>query len=269
MQIKFLLLTALVGFLLTFTACKKEGRPSANSTGPDIYLAGTSNDAIAYWKNGKETDLTHGGIVANVHSIAVTANNDVYVTGNMFVGTPTNYTAAYWKNGQLNFLTDTSKNIGSGAYGIFIGGSDVYIAGSVNKDNGNAAYWKNGALKIVGGQNTSALSVFVSGGSPYIAGSTLYLTDNGSNNGTNSTYWNNNTAYNLTDVGNGEHINGSLTGLFVSGNDVYTAGSTRTPSDSHMRATYWKNFVANILSDPAFDANVTAMALSGNDICLR
>ena len=95
-------------------------------------------------------------------------NNDVYVAGNISEGAK-GITAAYWKNGSLVRLSDDLSE----AFGIFVSGDVVYVAGHRKSGNGNiATLWKNGVpMSLTSGETYgAATSVMVAGIDLYVAG---------------------------------------------------------------------------------------------------
>ena len=147
---------------------------------------------------------------------------DVYVAGN--VGG-----AVYWKNGAMVRL---AKN--AAANSIFVSGEDVYVAGAMND---SVVYWKNGTPSHLAASGT-ATSIFVSGSDVYVAANvdssgTPFI--NQYNRPTlHPTYWKNSTRITLSD-------DGSARSIFVSGTDVYVAGSD--DYNAFHVPTYWKNQV--------------------------
>lgn len=200
-------------------------------SGNDVYLAGSgpylANTAATYWKNG-----TLNVLPASVESIAssiAVRGNDVHV-----VGVDSN-AAVYWKNGVATKLTPPNyQSFGSGAYSLFVSGSDVYITGYEAADNNGsperfATYWKNGVATHVGRDATNHFnSIFVSGNDIYLAGSSTV-------DGTNvATYWKNGVATTLSASPYSEAYS-----IYVLDNDVYVCGVLHTNSST--AAVYWKN----------------------------
>src|SRR5580658_6176079 len=95
--------------LLSLAACKKHDDGSANAGAPVIYVLGTSNDSLFYWKNGQPTLLPGvTGYQAYGDGIAVSGGT-VYVCG----GSSTLQFAGYgnlWINGIGSPLADTAGN---------------------------------------------------------------------------------------------------------------------------------------------------------------
>lgn len=173
--------------------------------GSDLYLAGASDNEPAYWKNGvfthveKDADLPWeeyqkvvvktgkeyflaygpGGINAyryyadgvktilpsqgSVTDMAVADNGDVYVVGK----NPSDQ-AVYWKNGVIHELSTED----SGAAGVTVAGSDVYITGYyMNEESAPVpVVWKNGVLTEIGEAGAYPNNIAVSGNDVYVAG---------------------------------------------------------------------------------------------------
>jgi hypothetical protein len=173
---------------------------------------------------------------------------------------------------------------------------DIYVAGT---SNSKAAYWKNNVETTLGGLNSSANKIVVSGNNVYVAGS---ITD--ANQSYNAVYWKNGVVTNLgvgqafgiavqgTDVyvvGVMPNINpipnanpnipnasvavvwkngivtnlgvGQISDIIISGNDIYMAGYTYTPQGI-ITATYWKNNAPVNLGPGEADA----IAVEGTDV---
>ncbi|HUZ57631.1 MAG TPA: hypothetical protein VMU83_02505 [Hanamia sp.] len=183
------------------------------------------------------------------------AKADVYVAGN--VGG-----AVYWKNGVMVRLADSAS-----ANSIFVSGNDVYVAGSIND---SVVYWKNGIATYLGASG-AATSIFVSGSDVYLAASV----DNSGKPFINQynrltyhpTYWKNSTQVTLSN-------DGTARSIFVSGTDVYVAGSDDT--NAVYVPTYWKNQVPTHLQhqplstyDYYYDeGECSSVFVSGADIYL-
>ncbi len=145
----------------------------------------------------------------------------VFVAGEEWNGT--NWVARYWANGQEVILSDgTGSAITSS---IFVSNSDVYVAGSDNKDFSGAVYWKNNN-EIPLSPGGPASSIFVSGNDVYVAG----------NDVANAVYWKNGMEVTLESTNvYGSFGSSAANSVFVSGNDVYIAGYDGP------NAVYWKN----------------------------
>jgi hypothetical protein len=173
---------------------------------------------------------------------------DVYVSGGDGGG------ALYWKNGFRIYLS-----MGAYASSISISGNDVYVAGIVNSgvlDSGYgnytyAAYWKNDSLVDLTDGTTLAWtsSIFVSGSE-----NDVYVTGWEIRNRNIPEYWKNGNLVILPD--DTTRPEGG-TSIYVSGNDIYVAGSET--------AHYWKNGNNVILNTSVF-STTSSIIVSGNDV---
>ena len=154
-------------------------------SGTDVYLAGTQNiggeDIVTSWKNGVATNFPDEGSTQSQPFSMAASGADIYEAGE--IG---GLTAAYWKNGVAVKLTDGSQY--ARAFGIYISGSDVYVAGF---DAGAAVYWKNGKEVVLTDStlNSQANSIYASGTDVYVVG----------NYGNTAEFWKNGKAIALTD----------------------------------------------------------------------
>lgn len=93
-----------------------------------------------YWKNSEPIILST--LYGEVNQI-IEGQGDLYAVGlyNKYNSNSTSHSACYWKNGVRHDLEDNAQ-----AYGIYIDGTDIYIAGSVGNVPGQykPCYWKNG-----------------------------------------------------------------------------------------------------------------------------
>jgi sulfur transfer complex TusBCD TusB component (DsrH family) len=243
-------------------------RGNANSvfvSGDDVYVVGDEVDArdistATLWKNGVPTALSDGARHASATSLFV-SGGDVYVAGVAQLEANGNMIATVWKNGVPTGLTDGANR--SAARSIFVSGDDVYVAGAAQLEaNGNmiAVVWKNGVLAALsdGTTVTEALSIFVSGDDVHVAGieHVPHPDENKS------------PAYAFSRVNNGKvwkngvetpGMNGAeVHSVYVSGGDVYVAGSRKNP-DGRGVATLWKNGVATGLDDAKNGSFATAV----------
>ena len=294
-------LILLLTCLAAATACNKHNAGStANSTHPvDIYLLGTSNDSLLYWKNGQPTLLTGtNGNQAYGNGLAI-SNKNVYVSG----GSSVNQLPMYgnvWINGIASPLTDTAGNTANTEpAAIFVQGSDVYVAGIIEYDtthgipytNDSAVYppigklaaiWKNGHPAFLPGYKLLASGygggaaethsdyvsgIYVSGEDVYISGgSNSYYADKDSSLQF-ARYWKNGVDINLTPglvEKNGTTIAEfpMTTGIFVNGDDVYLSGLR-----GYYQALYWKNGSPVFLTtEQTYGAAANAIFVSGNDV---
>jgi hypothetical protein len=286
--------------LLCGIACKKHNGPAVSSAPPaDIYVLGTTNNGLQYWKNGQATSLPGiPGYNAYGTGIAVSGDN-VYACG----GNATSLLAAYgnvWINGIASPLADTAANtVNTTPEAIFVDGTDVYVTGIVNYDSTHgipyvgdsavypifgkvATIWKNGRPAFLpsyrllasgyGGGAVETHSDYVSG--IYVSGNDVYVSG-----GSNSyyadkdssiqfaKYWKNGVLINLTPgliEKSGTSITGypMTSGIFVSGSDVYLSGYR-----GYNQALYWKNGNPVFLTtEQTFGAAADAIFVDGNDV---
>ena len=90
------------------------------------------------------------------------------MAGNEYNGS--HYFSKYWKNGVSTVLTDGTTDSRVSSISVFcffyLSGSDIYVAGYEEKENGItriAKYWKNGVAIVLsdGTMNNYATSIFV------------------------------------------------------------------------------------------------------------
>ena len=118
----------------------------------DVYVTGwriKNHATIAcYWKNGNLNDLHGTNLFGEGNDVAF-KGNDFYISGYVENASTGKWNACYWKNGnRVNMARRTSYGTchGSEAFGIFLDGNDVYLAGHnfiINK-NWVAVKWRNG-----------------------------------------------------------------------------------------------------------------------------
>lgn len=251
---------------------------------PSIFVAGVINQNTAvYWQNGVMTELTDGGIVAQVNDIFVTPKGDVYAVGYDSPNDTGINRAVLWINGKMQYLTDGKKD--TQAKSVVVVGDDVYVAGNEigakNKcflwKNGTAtvlpsnkpyaevgglwidseqnsyvvgyddgpAVWKNGEKKDLGlGDNThQLLNIFMKGSDTYYVG---YKADEVF--GDWAMLWKGNTPTTLSDGTADSYANA----VWVSdGGDVYVAGNQ---GGFKKKALLWKNGEAIDLSTDSYKA---------------
>jgi hypothetical protein len=255
--------------------------------GNDVYVAGVSDEIpyamlqgpelmgkYTYWKNGAETTIGSPGGMAWPITIAVEGNS-VYYTGRVlyangavvplpgtgsqgFIGPAVTvgsdvYVAGcdsigdgvYWKNGILHVFAHTpTPGAAIPVSCLYVTpGGDVYVGGTDWQNR--AAIWKNGIETTIASSGSAVplnniRSIFVNGTDVY---STSMLSFTG---GTYMpAYWKNGVEVELP--GNGATY-GIANSIFVSGSDVYVAGTTS------LGGVLWKNGVATLLS-PRGNAN--------------
>ncbi|HJA98306.1 MAG TPA: hypothetical protein H9779_01730, partial [Candidatus Alistipes avicola] len=178
--------------------------------GGDVYVAGnevgTSNE-VYLWKNGVATILPSTANYAEVGSMAISDNGDIYVAGYdngpvvwkngvktgetlgdsatqllgiclhgsdiYYTGYRTNedymYRAMVWKGTQATELTDGSADCLANAVWVSDAG-DVYVAGTQSSSPKMALLWKNGVLETLPSGSYKALDVTGYGSDLYVVG---------------------------------------------------------------------------------------------------
>lgn len=121
--------------------------------GSDVYVAvfqsnGFPDPSALIIKNGVVTDLS-GGFVASAANAVFLQGSDVYVAGRHGF-----YQATYWKNNVVTNLPYSEANCETGAFGIYVSGTDVYVSGfeKTSLTFGNievAKYWRMGLQPIL------------------------------------------------------------------------------------------------------------------------
>ncbi|WP_254411190.1 hypothetical protein [Dyadobacter diqingensis] len=183
---------------------------------------------------------------------------DVYVTGTEWGNSISRI--MYWKNGQSFILPSPSHEFANiRATGIAVSGGDVHVIGGgyLNTRIGSfGTYWKNGVISSVSPTKipTSFDDITVAGNDVYIAGSVydpfnIHL----------PSYWKNGVPI----IGNGNAL-GTMTGISISGSEVYTCGFTQNQIGPV--AKYWRNGIEVNLSNSKNVTNAVAIAASGNDV---
>jgi hypothetical protein len=133
--------------------------------GSDIYTAGYESngqvDVAKFWKGTTATNVHTTGS-SKVNAIAI-VNNEVYMAGSAY-NTSSKLVAKHWKATSQAVvgldLTDGTDH--AQANGIFVLGTDVYVAGFESKGNSSAKYWKNGvATNLATGSPVNANAIFV------------------------------------------------------------------------------------------------------------
>ncbi len=210
--------------------------------GNDVYVAGNEvgvNNKIILWKNGVPAELPSSADYAEVGSMTVAENGDVYVVG--YDNGP-----AVWKNG-----AKTGENLGNEAtqlMGIFIKDNDLYYSGfRVDSESMyRAMIWKGTQSTELtdGTEDCLAYAVWVSdAGDVYVAG-------NQSSEPRKALLWKNGSLETLT--------SDSYKAFDVAGygNDLYVAGQISTGSFPFgtQKAAVWKNGEAQILCNDKSEA---------------
>lgn len=307
MKTRYHLLFAVVLLLVASACKKSNTPGPSKATSLDVYIAGSTqttdiglsqNSIAAYWKNGIITKVSDSTLNAGAYAIAVNGS-DIYVVGYISTSLTTNHIAVYWKNGVMTKLTDGSTfayansiavkgstvyvggmvTNGNGKYvatlwknntptnladgttdsflnAIAVNGNDVYAAGT---DKGTAMLWKNGiGTQLATGQPSNANALAIVGSDVYVAGGIA----------SSPVYWKNGVSTLLYIPQDNLQILGiAVTGLAVSGNDVYVSGFTTDSNGSN--AVVWKNGEAFALSSTnSVNDITTGIAVSGGNVCV-
>ena len=260
-----------------------------------VTLATPTNLTVTVPSGGATGPITVNGVTGPVFTYTTGSDPNVYIAGGGNTGSLADK-ATYWNAGVANILPD-----GTQAYGIFVSGSDIYVAGTKG-DNGvlNARYWKNGTavpLDLTNKINKSeAKAITLSGSDVYVAGyedviakywkngvATSLITNSGNtaygtsisisgndiyvggyeySGGTTAVYWKNGTEVSFT---NGKNVS-QTNAILAYGNDIYTAGFEYSVDGTHRIAKYWKNGNGVALSDSTHDAEIYSIVISGLDV---
>ena len=225
-QLTYALLSLALIFVLV--SCKKE-RPSASGgsgspgTPPVVTILETEADSVLLWKNGKSNFIASLPGANYYSATALSSNGNVdYIAG---FEPATNsrvypFTPVYWLNGVANVLADTTGMTGNGlASAITVSGGDVYVAGTRDyfSDSSTVPYSGNNATYPLNGQLATVWKNGVPVALPGFGYVGIADTPNFANR-TRQDY---------------------VTGISVSGTDVYVSGGTTWDVVSH--AAYWKN----------------------------
>lgn len=144
--------------------------------GGDVYMVGTQNNGtVAYWKNGKISNLDGKvGPLSQTRAIAVNKSG-VYVAGSLSTDVDGVTNATYWKETSAIKLPSTAAL--SNATNVILNNNDVYITGFIINaaaDTAQAVYWKNGILNKVtssfGGKPAVLYGLTLSGNDIYFGG---------------------------------------------------------------------------------------------------
>ncbi|WP_131725371.1 hypothetical protein [Chryseobacterium sp. Leaf180] len=139
----------------------------------DVYVAGTENLQVAYWKNNQKTILPGGD---NLNGVQIEVdNNDVYVLAVNIESIDQVPAWYFWKNGVKNNVaqylnvtenTTTVKDNLSLSRKMIVSNGNVYFAGTMKNPNPTSSadqfqicYWKNGIKTVV----SSTSSEYVGG----------------------------------------------------------------------------------------------------------
>ena len=232
--------------------------------GPDVYVCGQSTGNVAsYWKNGVQNNVAPDCTYAS----------SIYVAGTNVVvsGTASGFQPKYWVNGTGFTLNMTLGYTQGSAYSVSVSPQGVVYAAGYEQSGGNGPQipqcWKFGTELnpftqtnnlSLGGQVRSVVATGVS--SYYLAG---FLPDK-TVLANLATYWVNGVA----SIISGSSESDVLTGIYVSGADVYTCGfGSLTPG--HYLGIYGKNTGALTylnVPDNTKTTMATSIYVSGSDV---
>ncbi len=239
---------------------------------PPYYNISSSAGAISvsstavFWKNSGLNVIPTPFQVNSSAGVIAVSGNDVYMGGTLekWYYTPvTSYyvdSVVYWKNGISTPLASSTKP--TGASGIAISGSDVYVTGYLLDDNwnANAVYWKNGVMTTLPNRAITT-GLTLSGSDIYISG----VTGTGNSYYVAGCYWKNGI---LTMLETPSGWSSESTAITVSGSDVYISGDmyNYVNGTNTYAAVFWKNGKITQLSDVYSYARATGIAISGSDV---
>lgn len=278
----------ITGVLLLAAGCNKTGS-SAGPTGGNgtttttttldpgdtaiVYIAGTAGNTIYCWRNDivsqlsapPPMNLSSGYEYANIAYVSGIAlsDTDIYISGGYLTNDTLGhqgYTAAYWKNGVPSNLHDSAQAAQS--HGIAVSAGNVVIAGTETYYEPNVAVPYSDFTPFMKFEKYGSIAMSWTNGTPaYVNTSYAY-------------------AYDEHDTGLA-FLPDYVTGIAVSGSDVYLAGgvtswSAGVSSSMHFTA-YWKNgnlvdlpngFTGTTPTDSTgwFSPKVTGIAVSGSHV---
>ncbi|MCC7526295.1 MAG: IPT/TIG domain-containing protein [Chitinophagaceae bacterium] len=184
---------------------------------------------------------------------------DVFVAG--YQNTGAFELATYWKNGNPVTLSTNQSALSS----MFINGNDVFAAGYERINNLKLAnYWKNGIKTTVGINESAANAISSNGNDVYLGG---WEVINGFDlprfwkNGVGTTIYFTDAVLSTVITGNG-----SCTGVYASGSNVYAVGSARTSQGTFMPWECTNGVIpADIVPNNYKHSFANAVFINGND----
>src|SRR5664279_1820386 len=132
----------------------------------------------------------------------------------------------------------------------FTPGYHVYISGIVDE---KAVYWDNGNQIVLDSIGITT-GIAVQGKDVYVSGTQIIGYSR-----MQAVYWKNGLAVPLPGY------NAHVSGIALSGNDVYCVGATYTDSLQSGSTNYWKNGVMDII-DSFYSPELLSIAFSGSDM---
>ena len=251
------------------------GGVSASGVGPvvagrpaPLNGIGLFDSVPGYWLNGAWASLPLGLATSGTVNSVVVSGDDVYIGGDCYfpggVQTP-----GYWMNGAWTGLP-VGAAVAAVATSLVVSGTDVYLGGLLRGADQTTyipGYWENGLwnpLEPLAMVQNQVNAIAVSGANVYVAGFSM---DSFGEN-TYPGCWTNRTWAALPFPSLTGYNFGTVTGLFLSGSDVYAAGYC---SDSGIAYTpgYWKNGIWHgLVSGPgaAYSSQTGSIFVSGTDV---
>lgn len=184
---------------------------------------------------------------------------DVFVGG--YQSTGAFELATYWKNGNPVTLSTNQSALSS----MFINDNDVFAAGYERINNLKLAnYWKNGIKTTVGVNESAANAISANGNDVYLGG---WEVINGFDlprfwkNGAGTTIYFTDAVLSTVITGNG-----SCTGVYASGGNVYAVGSARTSQGTFMPWECTNGVIpGDIVPNNHGHSFANAVCINGND----
>ncbi len=205
--------------------------------GDDVYVAGNEvgvGNKILLWKNGEPSVLPSAKAYAEVGSMTISENGDIYVVG--YDDGP-----VVWKNREK--LNENLGDAGTQLLGICLKGSDVYYSGfrTDSESMYRAMVWKGTeATELTDGtKDCMANAVWVSDSGD------VYAVGNQSSSPKKAMFWKNGT---LEELSSDSYRAFDVTGQ---DNNIYVVGQISTGSfpTGQQKAALWKNGETQVLSD--------------------
>jgi hypothetical protein len=152
---------------------------------------------------------------------------DIYLAGGSQAANG-NYIAQYWKNDKVVELINVNYPLAGGF--IAVSGTDIHVVNQAYRlTYMHGLYWKNGT-SIAFSKNPEPEYV----SDLAVSGQNVYIVGIPSQSPRYAAYWKNGEAVIYPDA-----VNGSASGISLSGNDVYLAGSVSV--GGKRVASYWRN----------------------------
>jgi len=237
------------------------GASAITVSGSDVYIAGSNNADVVYWKDTTLNVIPTSPHMYSVANAIAVSGKDVFLAGSEENPSDDNDNVVYWKNGQKTILENSPHY--SQLTGIVVSGSDVHVAGYlVDSDwNVTAAYWKNGVKTTLSGPGAYVTGIALSGSAVYLSGVTAthvsyYFT---------GCYWKNGE---LVKLETPDGWSSEASAIAISGSDVYVSGTmyNYVNNSNTYAVVCWKNGVMTQLTDAYSNAGGTSIVVSGSDV---